>query len=128
MDPRIRMLTNHEIVVTNEDQLIGALEFLFQKREYFKNLYIFEDRINYNVYKNSTNLSDIQFDCLKMIQKLNYKGSVSLDFTLSEINSYDYHYMIFNNKYFREQTHINQVRVKYPKIFKRLVVPLKFID
>ena len=94
MDPRIRMLTNHEIIVTNEAQLIGALDFLLQKREYFNKLYIFEDRINYQVYKNITYLSEIKFDCLKMIQRLRYTGSVSLDFTLSEIDAEPTHYLM----------------------------------
>jgi hypothetical protein len=63
--------------------LIGALDFLLQKREYFKNLYIFDDRVNYLVYNETTDLSETKFDCLKMINKLKYTGSVSLDFTLS---------------------------------------------
>jgi hypothetical protein len=86
MDHRIRMLTNHEKVVLNQDLLIGALDFLFQKREFFKNLYIFEDRINYIVFMNIINLSAIKFDSLKIIQKLSYTGSVSLNFTLSKMN------------------------------------------
>ena len=71
--------------------MIGALDFLLQKREYFKNLYIFEDRVNYHVYINTTNLSETKFDSLKMIQKFNYTGSVSLDFTLSELYAKLYH-------------------------------------
>lgn len=63
--------------------MIGALDFLLQKREYFKNLYIFDDRVNYLVYNETTDLSETKFDCLKMINKLKYTGSVSLDFTLS---------------------------------------------
>jgi hypothetical protein len=40
-----------------------------------------------------TNLTDTKFDCLKMIQKLSYTGSVSLDFTLSEIYAEPSRYM-----------------------------------
>ena len=92
MDRRLRMLTNHEIVVSDEAQLIGALDFLLQKRRHFKELYFFDDRVNYHVYKETANLSKTKFDCLKMIEKLSYTGSVSLDFTLSkyaEIFPYD---------------------------------------
>jgi len=72
--------------------LIGALDFLLQKREYFKNLYIFDDRVSFQVYKETTNLNETKFDCLKMINKLKYTGSVSLDFTLSEPHAKPTHY------------------------------------
>ena len=49
-----------------------------------KNLYIFDDRVNFHVYEETTNVSETKFDSLKMIKKFNYTGSVSLDFTLSE--------------------------------------------
>ena len=127
MDHRIRMLTNHEIVVTDEAQLIGALDFLLQKREYFHNLYIFDDRVNYLVYSETTDLSETNFDCLKMINKLKYTGSVSLDFTLSQ--PYDKPMYYFSEiKLSAQQKDIKKVRECFPQIVKNLIVPIKFIE
>lgn len=54
--PNLKILSNHEIIVSDEQEMLEVLKFLQNKRLYFRNLFQFEDRIVFRLYHGHTEI------------------------------------------------------------------------